>query len=106
MRKLEATYLAKLQRLGCVRCRCAGEECGVRYDPPDPHLQLTVIHHIRTWQGGAQRAENWLAVPLCVMCHTGPHGVHGDRSLLKRFNLDEGDLLCLTLRYYHETYGA
>lgn len=106
MKKLEAAYLGKLARLGCVRCRYECEETGVRFNAPDPHWQSTVIHHVRTWEGGAQRAENWLAVPLCTACHTGPHGVHGDRQLLKQFKLDEGDLLCLTIRYYHETYGA
>jgi hypothetical protein len=106
MRKLEGMYLGKLVRLGCVRCRYECEQCGWDYTPPDPSLQETVIHHLRAWEGGAQRAENWLAVPLCVACHTGSHGVHGDKLLLRQFKLDEGDLLCLTLRYYHETYGV
>lgn len=106
MRRLEADYLGKLVRLGCVRCRYVAETCGFDYYAPDPSLQLTVIHHLRAWEGGGQRAENWLAVPLCVDCHTGKSGVHGDRSRLKATKLDEGDLLCLTLRYYHETFGA
>lgn len=106
MRKLEAAYLGKLVRLGCVRCRYEAEECGWSYTPPSPDLQQTVIHHMRAWEGFGKRAENWLAVPLCVACHTGAHGVHGSRLALLQFKLDEGDLLCLTLRYYHETYGA
>lgn len=106
MRALEAEYLGALVRLGCVRCRYYAEEGGWNYVPPDPSLQETVIHHLRAWEGGAQRAENWLAVPLCVDCHTGPYGVHGNRERLKRLKLDEGDLLCLALRYYHETYGV
>lgn len=106
MRKLEAAYLGKLVRLGCVRCRFMAEQCDWVYVPPEPEEQKTVIHHLRAWVGGAQRAENWMAVPLCVPCHTGPNGVHGDRHILKSWKLDEGDLLCLTLRYYHETYGA
>lgn len=106
MRTLEANYLGRLVRLGCVRCRYEREVCGWEYTPPEPSLQQTVIHHLRAWEGGGQRAENWLAVPLCVACHVGKHGVHGDRGLLKQFKLDEGDLLCLALRYYHETYGV
>lgn len=106
MRKLESKYLAKLVRLGCVRCRYQAEVCDWVYIPPEPEKQLTVIHHLRAFEGGGQRAENWLAVPLCVPCHAGTNGVHGDRQLLKQLKLDEGDLLCLTIRYYHETYGV
>lgn len=106
MRRLEADYLGKLARLGCVRCRYESEVCGWDYVPPEPSLQETVIHHLRAWEGGGQRAENWLAVPLCVACHTGSWGVHGNKNRLYALKLDEGDLLCLTLRYYHETYGA
>lgn len=106
MRRLEADYLGKLVRLGCVRCRYLGEVAGFDYVPPDPSLQETVIHHLRAWEGGGQRAENWLAVPLCIECHTGSEGVHGKKGRLYALKLDEGDLLCLALRYYHETYGA
>ena len=106
MRKLEAAYLGKLVRLGCVVCRYEAEQSGWDFDPPDPSLQETVIHHLRAWEGGGQRAENWLAVPLCVMDHTGQIGVHGNRLRMKSMKLDEGDLLCLTLRHFHETYGV
>lgn len=51
----------------------------------------------REGQGMAQRAQNWLAIPLCPSCHTGPHGFHGDRQLLKARKLDEMDLLAMTI---------
>lgn len=106
MRKLEAAYLGKLVGLGCVMCRYRAEVSGLNYAIPQPGSQLVVIHHMRAWEGGAQRAENWLAVPLCVEHHTGATGVHEKRTAMKQYKLDEGDLLCLSLRYYHETYGA
>lgn len=44
----------------------------------------------------AQRASNWLAVPLCPSCHRGPKGVHGDKSWLRMLKMDELDLLAYT----------
>jgi hypothetical protein len=41
----------------------------------------------------AQRASNWLTIPLCPDCHTGPRGIHGDKSILRTLKLDELDLL-------------
>lgn len=60
-------------------------------------MVLSLIHHCREGQGMAQRAQNWLAIPLCPLCHTGPQGIHGDRRLLKARKLDEMDLLAMTI---------
>ena len=106
MSKLTDRYLGKIVRLGCVRCRYEAELCGWAYVPPSPDLQQTVVHHLRAFVGGAQRAEDWMGIPLCVSCHTGKHGVHGDRLLLRQLKIDEPYLLCLTIRYFHETYGV
>lgn len=58
----------------------------------------TDLHHIREGQGMAQRASNWLVIPLCHLgCHQGPCGIHGDRSLLRIAKVDEFDLLAATL---------
>ena len=46
---LESAYLGRLVRLGCIVCR---RLIGDQYDPPDPSLQLTVIHHLREGEGG------------------------------------------------------
>lgn len=104
MKVAEAAYLGKLVRLGCILCRQYADVLGESYDAPDPSLQRTVIHHPREGQGMAQRAQNWLAMPLCVEDHTGSHGIHGDKLRLKALKLDEMDLLALTTELYHKTY--
>lgn len=57
----------------------------------------TYVHHVRKGQGMAQRASNWLAIPLCYDCHQGPSGIHGDRSLLRIAKCEELDLLADTI---------
>ena len=55
------------------------------------------LHHVREGQGMAQRASNWLVVPLCPSCHTGRHGVHGDKSMMRLKKMTEMDMLAMTL---------
>ena len=55
------------------------------------------LHHIREGQGMAQRASNFLVVPLCPSCHTGPSGVHGDKTMLRIHKMTELDLLAQTI---------
>ncbi|QGH72737.1 MAG: RecA-dependent nuclease [Podoviridae sp. ctQNx1] len=55
------------------------------------------VHHIREGQGMGQRASDWLTIPLCPDCHTGPSGVHGNRAMLKLRKMSELDLLAETL---------
>lgn len=57
------------------------------------------IHHVREDQGGAQRASNYLTVPLCPEHHTGKTGLHGlgTRAFERTYGLSELDLLALTL---------
>lgn len=45
----------------------------------------------------SQRANNFLTIPLCPDCHTGPNGIHGNKSLLRIQKLDELELLAKTL---------
>ena len=102
MRNAEGEYLGKLTRLGCIVCRQMVES----YEAPDSSLQLTIIHHPREGQGGAQRAQNWLGIPLCVPHHVGKYGLHGNGNKIPQLKLDEMDLLALTIELYHETYGV
>lgn len=54
------------------------------------------MHHVREGQGIAQRAANWLVIPLCPACHgqeLGGKGVHGDKSLLRIYEVDEMSML-------------
>lgn len=55
------------------------------------------VHHIREGQGMAQRASNWLVVPLCPSCHTGPLGVHGDKTMMRINKMTELDMLAKTI---------
>jgi len=81
MTKSEKSYMNRIAAQSCVLCGCEGVE----------------LHHVREGQGMAQRAQNWLVVPLCPTCHRGSQGIHGDRRLLKAQKLDEIDLLALTI---------
>lgn len=63
--KAERQYMDRVARLGCIVCR---NEFGVYTEAG--------IHHIRSGQGGAQRASNYEVLPLCGAHHqTGGHGV-------------------------------
>lgn len=82
----ERDYMGRVAALGCVICRLLG-------NGPTP----AQVHHIRTGQGGAQRAGNYLTLPLCEPHHTGPTGIHGDKSCLRLLKVTEIDLLDLTI---------
>lgn len=58
-------------RVASLPCACCGTYDGSQ------------VHHIREGQGMAQRASNFLVVPLCPECHTGTYGVHGDKSRMR-----------------------
>ena len=96
----EGEYLGRLASLGCIACRLLYDD----YEPPDPSLQLTVIHHPRTGQGKAQRASNWIAIPLCVPHHVGKYGTHNNGNSFPELNMSEMDVLAHTIRIYHEQY--
>jgi hypothetical protein len=81
MTKSEKRYLDRVASLPCMVCGTEGVH----------------IHHVREGQGMAQRAQNWLAIPLCPTCHVGSQGIHGDRRLMKARKLDEMDLLAMTI---------
>jgi hypothetical protein len=74
-----------MNRVAELPCACCGEH-GVQ------------LHHIREGQGLSQRASNWLVVPLCPPCHTGPAGVHGDKTMMRIHKLTELDMLADTIR--------
>lgn len=76
------THIERIKRMDCALCGEPG--------PSD-------AHHIREGQGMAQRASDYLAIPLCKSCHQGPQGVHGDKTLLKVYKMEELDLLAETI---------
>jgi hypothetical protein len=84
----EKRHLSRLSGMQCICCKLLGQQQESR----------TEIHHPRDGQGMAQRASNWLGIPLCGEgCHRGPLGVHGDRTFLKLLKMTELDLLAATL---------
>lgn len=83
------SHLATIREMPCVLCEALGRS----------QVHPTEAHHVRIWEGAAQRAHDELAVPLCGEdCHRGPNGVHGDKALLLIAKVDEGDLLAMTVR--------
>lgn len=74
-------HMNRVAELPCCTCGATGVQ----------------LHHVREGQGMAQRASNWLVVPLCPPCHTGSRGVHGDRSMMRIKKLTELDMLAMTL---------
>lgn len=72
-------WKAKVAELGCLICRSPAQ-----------------LHHVREGQGMSQRASDWLVVPLCVLHHTGSHGIHSGR-FYHFFVKDELDLLAETI---------
>lgn len=80
-------HLGRVAALGCALCRRIG-------------LGATEaeVHHIREGQGMAQRASDWLTLPLCPEHHRGRNGIHGDRAAFKNARVDELDLLADTIQ--------
>ncbi|AWI53179.1 hypothetical protein DEH84_06860 [Aquabacterium olei] len=82
-----SAWLGRVAGIGCIVCLLAGH-------PGTP----AHVHHIRTGQGGAQRAPDELVIPLCPEHHTGDTGLHTDRELFALMWGSELDLLALTIR--------
>ncbi|CAM8831139.1 hypothetical protein [Burkholderia pseudomallei] len=86
--KAESAYMGRVKCMDCICCYLLGRR----------QTSITDVHHIRTGQGGAQRAGNFLVLPLCHDdCHQGPNGVHGDKTYLRILKMTELDLLNATL---------
>ena len=80
-------HMEKVAGLPCATCGVYGVQ----------------VHHIREGQGMAQRADDWLTIPLCPDCHTGKNGIHGDKTMLRIMKATELDLLADT---YRKIYGV
>lgn len=82
-------HMGRVAALGCILCRV---HFFVEGEPAN-------VHHIREGQGGAQRASDFLTIPLCPEHHTGSSGIHGlgVRGFYTRYRLTELDLLAMTL---------
>lgn len=88
MTKAEREYMDRAASLGCYLCQVIG------YGPTPAQL-----HHVREGQGMAQRASNFLVIPLCDAHHANysPDGIHGGRRAWKLAHVDEMDGLAWTI---------
>lgn len=86
----EKRYMGRVAALGCVVCRLLG----FGSTPAQ-------VHHCREEQGGGQRGGNFCTIPLCEPHHTGPTGLHGDKSALRQLKMTEMDLLDITIGDLH-----
>lgn len=78
---VEKRYMDKVAQLPCCVCGAHGVH----------------LHHVREGKGMAQRASNYLVVPVCPDCHTGPQGIHGDRTMMRIYGIDEMGMLANTI---------
>lgn len=85
-------WLGRVATVGCIVCLMAGM-------PGTP----AEIHHIRTGQGGAQRAPDELVIPLCPEHHRGSTGLHADRELFCLMWGGELELLAKTIEQVIKT---
>ena len=67
----ESAHLLAVKQLPCCTCDDGGP---------------SEAHHVRD-QGS--RIGDFITIPLCVACHRGPSGVHGDKSMLRITNTTE-----------------
>ena len=82
MSAASSRHMGRVAQLPCACCGVTGVH----------------VHHIREGQGMAQRASDWLTIPLCPDCHVGPLGVHGDKTMMRIRKLSELDMLADTIR--------
>lgn len=78
--------MARVAQLPCALCL----RLGMRTDGVQ-------VHHIREGQGMAQRASDFLTIPLCPEHHIGHEGIHGTRSMFRIAKVNELDLLADTI---------
>lgn len=78
----EHAHLGRVKELPCGVCRVAG--------PSD-------AHHILEGRIPGRKSPDWLAIPLCKSCHTGPHGAHGNWAMWEVYKANELQVLADTL---------
>lgn len=74
--KAERAHLARVKECACVVC-----------DAPGP----SECHHI-------QQGDHFTCIALCIECHRGPMGIHGDKTMWRIHKMNELDALNETLR--------
>lgn len=80
----ESAHMALVKESGCAVCGAAG---------------TVEAHHI-------QQGFHYTTVGLCLDCHRGPMGIHGDKTLWRIHKMDEIKALNETLRRINERTRA
>ena len=76
MTTAERAHVEKVKESGCACCGAAG---------------FVHAHEI-------QQGLWWTSVGLCPDCHTGPMGIHGDKTMWRIHKINEMEALNETLR--------
>ena len=76
--RAESEHLRKVKESGCAVC---GAGVGA----------VVQAHHI-------QQGLHYTTVALCPDCHTGPMGIHGDKTMWRIHKINEMEALNETLR--------
>ena len=76
MTTAERAHVEKVKESGCACCGAAGW-----------------VHAHEIEQG-----LWWTSIGLCPDCHTGPMGIHGDKTMWRIFKINEMEALNETLR--------
>ncbi|OWO84002.1 hypothetical protein B5C26_02905 [Photorhabdus luminescens] len=93
MTKSEKQWLSDVASLGCICCRNMG--LGASF---------AEIHHVRTGQGIAQRADNFSVLPLCIPHHRACYstGFHAAPRTWQKIHGTELELLAQVKREVYE----
>lgn len=81
MTSAELRHMDRVAQLPCCLCGAHGVH----------------VHHILEGRIKGRRSSSWTTIPLCPPCHTGQHGIHGDKTMLKIHKTTELELLAQTL---------
>jgi hypothetical protein len=75
-------HLSRLSAMPCALCGTAGQ---------------TEVHHILEGRVKGRKSGHYTAIPLCVSCHRGSMGIHGNQAMLKIHKTTELELLGETI---------
>ena len=76
----ESEHMGKVKESGCAVCGAG------------PYVDA---HHIK-------QGAHFTTIGLCKQCHTGPMGIHGDKTMWRIHKMEEIDALNETLRRIYE----
>jgi len=72
----ESAHMGKVKESGCAVCGAGG---------------IVEAHHM-------VQGNHFTTIGLCDVCHRGPMGIHGDKTMWRIHKMDENDALNETLR--------